>query len=81
VTVTVVAFARLRELLGFSERSIRVPDSACIDDVWTLLVADAPSVAELRDSTRIACNGALAPGTHALEDGDDLALLPPVSGG
>jgi molybdopterin converting factor small subunit len=79
--ITVLAFGRLRELLGFSERSIRVPVAACIDDVWGILAAEVPTIAGLRASTRIACNGALAPGTCALQDGDDLALLPPVSGG
>jgi molybdopterin converting factor small subunit len=81
VAVRVVAFARLRELLGFGERLVGVPDGATADDVWALLAAGAPQLGGLRPSTRFARNGVLIGGSTALRDGDELALLPPVGGG
>ncbi len=81
MTVTVVTFARLRELLGFSQRSFDLPDGARVDDAWNVLASGAPAIAALRASTRIACNGGLTEGARTLRDGDELALLPPVGGG
>jgi molybdopterin converting factor small subunit len=81
VTVRVLAFARLRELLGFGERVVGVADGTTVEALWTTLTAEAPQLAPLRSSTRFARNGALAAGTTALRDGDEIALLPPVGGG
>ena len=73
--VRVLAFARLRELLGFGERHVGVADGTTADAMWSRLAQDAPQLAALRASTRFARNGAV------LHEGDELALLPPVGGG
>lgn len=77
----VLAFARLRELLGFGERLVGVPEGTTVETLWTTLAAQAPQLAPLRPSTRFARNGALAAGSTALHEGDEIALLPPVGGG
>jgi molybdopterin synthase catalytic subunit/molybdopterin synthase sulfur carrier subunit len=79
--VRVLAFARLRELLGFGERDVEVAPDTTVDGLWTHLVRDARLAAALRPSTRFACNGALVDGWAALRDGDEVALMPPVGGG
>ena len=81
MTVRVLAFARLRELLGFSERAISLPCEPSIDALWNHLVAATPAIAILRGSTRFARNGAIVSDAEALREGDELALLPPVGGG
>ena len=81
MTVSVVPFARLRELLGFSRRSFPLPETASVDDAWEAIASHAPAVRALRASTRIACNGAIVAGDRALRDGDELSLLPPAGGG
>ena len=81
VTVRVLAFARLRELLGFGERHVGVPEGTTLDDLWVQLAADAPQLGGLRASTRFARNGELAAGAELVRDGDEIALLPPVGGG
>jgi molybdopterin converting factor subunit 1 len=81
VTARVLAFARLRELLGFGEARVDVPDGTTIDGLWVRLAADSTELAALRASTRFARNGELVPGTAAVRDGDEIALLPPVGGG
>jgi molybdopterin converting factor small subunit len=81
VTVRVLAFARLRELLGFGERSLVLAAGSTLEDVWSALVAASPQLAALRSSTRFARNGGLAEATAVVCDGDELALLPPVGGG
>lgn len=77
----VLAFARLRELLGFGERQVDVADGTTIDGLWAQLAAGAPQVAGLRASTRFARNGALVDGDTVVSTGDEIALLPPVGGG
>ncbi len=81
VTVRVLAFARLRELLGFGERLVPVADGASADELWAQLAAGSAELAGLRASTRFARNGELIAGTTVLREGDELALLPPVGGG
>ena len=81
VMLRVVAFARLRELLGFGEASIGVPDGTTAEGVWAELVTAAPQLDALRASTRFACNGTLIDAATTLREGDELALLPPVGGG
>jgi molybdopterin converting factor small subunit len=81
VRVRVLAFARLRELLGFGVGELEVDDGATLEDVWARLARDAAGLGALRSSTRFAHNGALATGSTALSDGDEIALLPPVGGG
>jgi molybdopterin converting factor small subunit len=81
VTVNVVTFARLRELLGFDRRSLTLAADAVASDAWTTLAERTPSIASLRASTRFARNGHVVDGSERLHDGDELALLPPVGGG
>jgi molybdopterin synthase catalytic subunit len=81
VTVRVLAFARLRELLGFGERLVEVPAGSTLDGLWSQLAGDLPALQELRASTRFARNGVLAGGAAPVAEGDEIALLPPVGGG
>ncbi len=81
LTVRVIAFARLRELLGFGERLVGVTDGATAEAVWEQLAAGSQQLAGLRPSTRFARNGELIDGATVLHEGDELALLPPVGGG
>jgi molybdopterin converting factor small subunit len=81
MALRVLAFARLRELLGFGERALDVGDAATLDDVWTSLTASSPEAARMRASTRFARNGVVVDGATRVADGDEIALLPPVGGG
>jgi molybdopterin converting factor small subunit len=81
MAVRVLAFARLRELLGFGERSLEMGDARTLDDVWSRLTAASPEAARMRASTRFARNGVVVDGSVRIADGDEIALLPPVGGG
>jgi molybdopterin converting factor small subunit len=81
VTVRVVAFARIRELLGTSVRELELPAGACISDAWNALTRSESALSSLAGSTRIARNGRIAEPSEVLHEGDELALLPPVGGG
>lgn len=80
--VRVLAFARMRELLGGGTHELQVQDGATVADVWDALAGRYAAMAPLAASTRIARNGHIV--NHygeRLEDGDELSLLPPVGGG
>jgi molybdopterin synthase catalytic subunit len=81
MALRVLAFARLRELLGFAERDVDVAPQATLDDVWAALTASSPEAARMRPSTRFARNGVVVDGAARVADGDEIALLPPVGGG
>jgi molybdopterin synthase catalytic subunit/molybdopterin converting factor small subunit len=73
VTVRVRLFAGLRERAGWSEREI---DAVTVGDVWSALgLGDEP------EGLLYAVNKAYAERTQTLADGDEVALIPPVSGG
>jgi molybdopterin converting factor small subunit len=79
--VRVLAFARLRELLGFGSRDVDVPEGTTPDALWHTLAGASRDLHSLRGSTRFARNGTLADALSPLAEGDELALLPPVGGG
>jgi molybdopterin converting factor subunit 1 len=79
--IRVVAFARVRELLGFSEREFALGDIPTVAALRDHLERVAPELAALRDSTRVARNGTIVDDVTRLFEGDEVALLPPVGGG
>ena len=79
--VTVRLFARLREIVGAAELTRELPQGATIGDVWRGLTDDFPELARYDRSISSAINADYARMDHAVRDGDELAFLPPVSGG
>lgn len=77
----VLAFARVRELLGESAFDLDVGDGSTAADVWSALEHRCAALRDLAASTRVARNGRVVAPTQQLEQGDELALLPPVGGG
>lgn len=81
LTVHVRAFASLREALGAGEIVLSVPSGATVSDLLARLAALYPD-ANLPDRRlTVAVNRVYAPPDKVLADGDEVALLPPVSGG
>ena len=74
--VRVRVFAALREQAGFSERDVELPEGARASDVWPSLDLGPPPAGVL-----YARNTEYVAGETPLVDGDELALIPPVSGG
>jgi molybdopterin converting factor small subunit len=81
MTVRVLAFARLREILGAPESVLELPAGARIGDAWAALARQRRALESERSSTRAARNGCIVPFDAALSEGDEVAFLPPVGGG
>jgi molybdopterin converting factor small subunit len=79
--VTVQLFARLRELAGRDIWECDVAPGSTAGDVWRLLADTYPAVAPLGPAVSCAVNADFTPMTAAVHEGDDVAFLPPVSGG
>ncbi len=78
--VAIRCFAVLREL-AFDRGALELPDGSSVADAWNAVVAEHPGLAAHRPFVRAACNGAFAEWDAQLLDGDQVAFLPPVSGG
>jgi MoaE-MoaD fusion protein len=74
-------FAIQRELAGTREVHIDLRPGGSMEDAWRAVVAEHPVLAPGRPSVRFARNGEYVDATVALEDGDEVAFIPPVSGG
>jgi molybdopterin converting factor subunit 1 len=79
--VTVRLFARLRDIAGAPEFARDVEPGATIRTLWGGLVGDFPELADYERSISSALNTDYARMDQALSDGDEVAFLPPVSGG
>ena len=79
--VTVRLFARLRDLAGTGELVREVQDPATVRTVWTSLTAEIPSLVQYEKTMSVAVNAEYARMAAAVHDGDEVAFLPPVSGG
>ena len=79
--VRVRLFAIQRELAGTREVGLDLADDATVADAWNALVARFPALAPGRDFVRFGRNGAYADDGTPLQDGDEVAMIPPVSGG
>jgi molybdopterin converting factor subunit 1 len=82
VRVSVRLFASLRDLVGGADRvELDLPEPATPESTWSELVARHPALASRRKSLSAAVNRRYAGFEDVLADGDEIAFIPPVSGG
>lgn len=79
--ITVRLFARLRDLAGAGELQRDAADGATVAGIWQALADDYPAIAPYAESMSCAVNAEYARMTTRVHDGDEVAFLPPVSGG
>jgi len=80
-SVKVLLFARLSELAGTRETEIEVGEGLTVADAYDMLSQRYPKISELRANVMYAVNSEYATASQPLQAGDELALIPPVSGG
>jgi MoaE-MoaD fusion protein len=81
MTIRVLIFASLAQRLGVRELSLPLPEQATVGNAMDELVRQFSDLAPLRPQVATAVNMAYVGPGHKLADGDELALIPPVSGG
>ncbi len=79
--VTVRLFARLRDIAGTGEMTCELPAGATARVLWDTLARDHTELVNYRDAVSTAVNAEYSKMSRRLTDGDEVAFLPPVSGG
>ncbi len=80
-TVTMRYFAHARDPAGCADEPLQLPAALSAAELRALLVQRHPALERVLPACRIAHNLEFAGSTLQLADGDELALIPPVSGG
>ena len=81
IAVRTRLFARLRELAGTDGENVELPAGSTVADVYDALRKLHPNLDVNRESVRAALNAEFAGWEAAVADGDEVAFIPPVSGG
>jgi molybdopterin converting factor subunit 1 len=79
--VTVLYFAQLRERRGAATDELELPMDGDVAMAMAMIAKSHPHVAPQLPRVQVAVNQVIVAATTALHDGDELALIPPVSGG
>jgi len=77
----VLFFAQLKDAIGAAELEMRVSETLDAGGVWRKLIATHPELAKFQKTTRLARNSEYADAQTRFTDADEVALIPPVSGG
>jgi MoaE-MoaD fusion protein len=81
ITVRIRLFAMHRELAGTRWLELALRSGATVADAWAALVERVPALAPSRPTVRFAINGDYADPDTGVDEGDEIAVIPPVSGG
>jgi len=81
MNVKILYFALLRERRGASQETLELPDGGDVAMALAVIAKQHPQVAPLLPRAQVAVNQVVVAATAPLFEGDELALIPPVSGG
>jgi molybdopterin converting factor subunit 1 len=79
--VKVLLFASLREVVGSSQSAVELEPGSSVEDAWARMVTLYPRLAPHTGTVAFALNSAYTNAHEALHEDDEVAFLPPVSGG
>lgn len=80
--ITLLFFAQARLAAGTAQERLALPpDGWSQEELWRALLGRWPRLAALRSSSRLALNQCFAPPGQRVMPGDEVVVMPPVSGG
>ncbi|MGA7617286.1 MAG: molybdopterin converting factor subunit 1 [Thermoanaerobaculia bacterium] len=79
--VRILLFAILRDIVGRDEIDRDLPDGSRASDLWRDLLSEFPDLGRFQSPPMVAVNQNYEPAGTELHDGDEVAFIPPVSGG
>lgn len=81
MVLRVLFFGQLKEIVGAAEHTFDAADGARLEDLYSSYAQKFPRLAEFRASVAASINQEYAPWNAKPRAGDEVAFLPPVSGG
>jgi molybdopterin synthase catalytic subunit len=79
--IKIAYFAAVRDAMGRSDDEMELDSGATVADAIAWIKRERSAVSRLLPTARIAVNQEFCAGDHPLNDGDELVIIPPVSGG
>jgi molybdopterin converting factor subunit 1 len=74
-------FAMVRDVVGARDETRAIADDTTVDALFDAVAADHPRLAPMKRSLMLMVNQTYVRGDHVVRDGDEIAFIPPVSGG
>ena len=81
IRIKVLFFGRLKEIVGAAEHSFDIAEGASVEELFTRYADRHPELVPYRNSLVATRNQEFTPWSTSLHAGDEVAFLPPVSGG
>ena len=81
IQIKILLFAALREAVGKNELTLEVAPHVTPTEVWNRLVTDHPELKDYDNTVMVAVNQEYAQPWVELKAGDEVAFIPPISGG
>src|SRR6185437_4430699 len=79
--VHVLLFGALKDLAARESEAVKLPEHSTVEQLLHLYMSRIPQAEKFAATLAVAVNREYVSGSHVLQDGDEVALLPPVSGG
>ena len=79
--VKVLLFGAAADRAGARETSVEPPEDSSLGGLWETLARRYPQLSPMRETLAFAVNGEYATAEARVSPGDEVAVLPPVSGG
>ncbi|MBS96491.1 MAG: molybdopterin converting factor subunit 1 [SAR202 cluster bacterium] len=79
--INILLFANLREIAKQSSLQLDVSETAIVSDVIDIVKKEIPDIAPYFESIMIAVNMTYVENSYKLNNNDEMALIPPASGG
>jgi len=81
ISVTVKLFAAYQDAYGLPELKLELPEGTTVMDVCDRILLDRPQLAPLKEITQFGVNLEFVSPDTIIQNGDEIVLIPPVSGG
>jgi len=81
ITINVKLFAIYQEIYNKPKLTLTVAEKTTVTDIFNMMLTEHPELSNWREITRFAINMEFVPDDTFLQHGDELVLVPPVSGG
>ena len=81
MNIKLLFFASCRDLIGTGERQMTLSDGATVTDLISKLASEQARFTDMAPSLMVSVNQAYVERDAELQDGDEVAFIPPVSGG